>query len=157
MPRRIQHELRQLACNLEQRNVSGIICSLGETLLKLLPTFQAFYLCCAKPQSEMDAHRNDNDREEATKPKNTVSIRQAPEDLQRIDERGLALLDSVRDCGKKTNIKLSGGEVTKIGEFPWVVLLKYRTSGRPFLCGGSLISDRFVLTAAHCVVNSPEL
>lgn len=102
----------------------------------------------------MDAHRDDADRKEAPK---SVSIRQAPEDLQRIDQRGLALLDSVRDCGKKTNIKLSGGEVTKIGEFPWVVLLKYRTEGRPFLCGGSLISDRFVLTAAHCVVNSPEL
>lgn len=80
-----------------------------------------------------------------------MSTRQTNANLRRIDSRGLELLNSIKDCGKKANTKLSGGEITKIGEFPWIVLLKYETFGRPFLCGGSLISDRFVLTAAHCV------
>lgn len=110
-------------------------------------------MCCPK-STDIAAH---SERKETPKRKGSISVRQASQDFTRIDERGLALLNSVKDCGKKSNIKLSGGEAAKIGEFPWIVLLKYKTSGRPFLCGGSLISDRFVLTAAHCVVDTAEV
>ncbi|XP_068624278.1 phenoloxidase-activating enzyme-like [Battus philenor] len=37
----------------------------------------------------------------------------------------------------------------EIDQFPWLVLVEY-TNG-DIMCGGSLISLRFVLTAAHCV------
>ena len=46
-----------------------------------------------------------------------------------------------------------GGEETEVNEFPWAALLLLRSSetNRTSRCGGSLISDRHVLTAAHCL------
>jgi secreted trypsin-like serine protease len=41
-----------------------------------------------------------------------------------------------------------GGEQTAEGEAPWQVLFLYRGA---FRCGGALITERWVLTAAHCV------
>ncbi|KAF2364741.1 Serine proteases trypsin domain [Trinorchestia longiramus] len=50
--------------------------------------------------------------------------------------------------------RVVGGFGTGVNEYPWQVALVYR---KKFFCGGSLISDRFVLTAAHCVFGSFKL
>lgn len=47
-----------------------------------------------------------------------------------------------------------GGIEAELNEFPYIAALGYPTSGRdetPFRCGASLISYRFLLTAAHCL------
>ena len=47
--------------------------------------------------------------------------------------------------------RIVGGQETEVNEYPWQVGL-VSASGRVPWCGGSLISDRHVLTAAHCTV-----
>jgi len=54
-------------------------------------------------------------------------------------------------CGKANRIiKIVGGSPAEENEYPWQVgLISSQSSSTPF-CGGTLISDREVLTARHC-------
>merc|ERR1712038_450569 len=64
--------------------------------------------------------------------------------------------DYKRDCGVRPlrgSGRIVGGTKTKFGDWPWQVLVKESTWLGLFTkdkCGGVLISDRHVLTAAHC-------
>ncbi|KAL0881591.1 hypothetical protein ABMA27_001420 [Loxostege sticticalis] len=52
-------------------------------------------------------------------------------------------------CGERNEgPRIVGGEEAGINEFPWMARLTYF---KRFYCGGMLINDRYVLTAAHCV------
>lgn len=48
-------------------------------------------------------------------------------------------------------IRIIGGSPASAGQFPWQVAVFFTTSSGTYLCGGALISDLYVLTAAHCV------
>ncbi|XP_032527749.2 proclotting enzyme [Danaus plexippus] len=50
--------------------------------------------------------------------------------------------------------RIVGGHNAELNEWPWIVALF--NNGRQF-CGGSLIDDRHVLTAAHCVAHMTSL
>lgn len=53
--------------------------------------------------------------------------------------------------------RIVNGEESTRGQFPYQVLLHYDLPGDyPGTCGGSLISDRWILTAAHCVSGFPQ-
>ena len=52
-------------------------------------------------------------------------------------------------CGIRPASRIVGGVDAKYGAWPWQVQLR-NTSGFPY-CGGSLVSDQWVVTATHCV------
>lgn len=55
------------------------------------------------------------------------------------------------DCGRIQSRRLGkvvGGQEAREGEFPWMVSITRR--GGHF-CGGSILTDRHILTAGHCI------
>lgn len=61
------------------------------------------------------------------------------------------------DCGRsmfKTS-RIVGGQNADEGEFPWQVSLHVKNSGH--VCGASIISPKWLVTAAHCVQDDGRL
>ena len=48
--------------------------------------------------------------------------------------------------------RIVNGSTTEVNEYPWMAGIHVRVGNIEKLnCGGVLINDRYVLTAAHCV------
>ncbi|KAL3269385.1 hypothetical protein HHI36_008455 [Cryptolaemus montrouzieri] len=60
-------------------------------------------------------------------------------------------------CGeKRVNPKelIIGGNVVERGNYPWTIAIyKMKSDGYNLVCGGTLISQRVIVTAAHCVTD----
>lgn len=63
-------------------------------------------------------------------------------------------------CGSENRLfedtRIVGGRDASIEEYPWQVTLRRKTSPNvsfKHYCGGSILNERIILTAAHCVVN----
>ncbi|XP_063592720.1 phenoloxidase-activating factor 3-like [Penaeus indicus] len=58
------------------------------------------------------------------------------------------------NCGLAGDVRVVGGEDAPIDAYPWKAVLGYRIGDSPeihFECGGSVINERYIMTAAHCV------
>ncbi|XP_054157944.1 chymotrypsin-like protease CTRL-1 [Oppia nitens] len=58
------------------------------------------------------------------------------------------------ECGQFTHVftdRIVGGINANLGEFPWQVSMQRQPGSRKHFCGGSIISEHWILTAAHCV------
>ncbi|XP_060634583.2 plasma kallikrein [Anolis sagrei] len=55
--------------------------------------------------------------------------------------------------------RIVGGENASLAEWPWQVSLHVKLSTQSHICGGSIISDQWILTAAHCTedLQVPEI
>ena len=49
--------------------------------------------------------------------------------------------------GQEASARVYDGQEAPLGSFPWLASLQYRAK---HFCGGSLISEQWVLTVAHC-------
>ncbi|XP_058816659.1 CLIP domain-containing serine protease B4-like [Topomyia yanbarensis] len=68
------------------------------------------------------------------------------------------LLPVAPACGVQYSDRIVGGEQTGITDFPWTARIQHydhRHNDYAFHCGGSLINERYVLTAAHCISGIP--
>ncbi|CAG0892630.1 unnamed protein product [Cyprideis torosa] len=63
---------------------------------------------------------------------------------------------NTKECGiysdgdAERDSRIVGGVDARPGSFPYLVSIKYKPKNK-HICGGSLISENFVLTAAHCL------
>lgn len=54
-------------------------------------------------------------------------------------------------CGRVNRAtRIVGGIQTEVNEYPWQVAITSAIGSRPY-CGGSIISNQWIITAAHCV------
>ncbi|XP_071816178.1 uncharacterized protein [Apostichopus japonicus] len=63
---------------------------------------------------------------------------------------GHGVCQPTETCGVSSfpaSARIIGGNIAIAGRWPWQALLEYRS----WLCGGTLISDQWIVTAAHCV------
>ncbi|CAG9858892.1 unnamed protein product [Phyllotreta striolata] len=88
--------------------------------------------------------------------KGAVLIRESNVNLTA--HRSFHLLPS--ECGYEdiAGKRIINGTDAELTEFPWMALLSSRQFGsNDFVCGGTIINERYVLTAAHCVIDKDSL
>ena len=58
-------------------------------------------------------------------------------------------------CGRvnRDKTRIVGGQETEVGEYPWMVALITSVTSKQF-CGGVLVNNLWVLTAAHCLTEA---
>lgn len=67
------------------------------------------------------------------------------------------LLPDADVCGLDPSKRIVGGQLTILRQFPWLALLEYqKPDGKSFNCGGSLVNQNYVITAAHCIKRIPR-
>ncbi|XP_069907034.1 serine protease 44-like [Oryctolagus cuniculus] len=76
-------------------------------------------------------------------------VRSAPTGRQDLEQAGTSPAVELfpRACGNRT-VKIVGGAPAPERRWPWQVSLQVHDR---HICGGSLITSRFILTAAHCI------
>ncbi|MAX55043.1 MAG: peptidase [Alcanivoracaceae bacterium] len=67
---------------------------------------------------------------------------------------GVLLVPFPASSAQTASPRIVGGSDAPEGYWPWMAKIYIQDDGKTFLCGGSLISSRWVLTAAHCMERS---
>lgn len=70
------------------------------------------------------------------------------------EDEGTSDNNTLRTQSFKNNIRVVGGQEAEPGQFPWQVVLNGIVKA---FCGGSIINEKWVVTAAHCVLPGVKL
>ncbi|XP_068205083.1 venom protease-like [Palaemon carinicauda] len=72
---------------------------------------------------------------------------------------GEALLPETCGAGLDIALRIVGGTPAPVGRYPWLAALGFEDGKGviEFLCGGALITNQHIVTAAHCVRNRNDL
>ncbi|XP_044011190.1 venom protease-like isoform X2 [Aphidius gifuensis] len=124
-------------------------------------------VCCPIVSNDYDDGNNNNNNNNNNRPpiqeyeEPTPVVTKPP--LRQIPQSSYGPLFSPQ-CGIVNGTmypKVVNGVPAKLGDWPWVVALGYRSQKNPnrplWKCGGSLISSRHVLTAGHCIYQRRDL
>ena len=57
-------------------------------------------------------------------------------------------------CGVEKTRRVIGGVETVAGVYPWIAALRLSPNGQLAYCSGTLVSSKWAITAAHCIVGS---
>ncbi|XP_055943185.1 proclotting enzyme-like [Argiope bruennichi] len=127
-------------------------------------------VCCSMEQDNPDVlfpttppprrpppRRTTPPRRRTTTTTTTTTSRPPPTPFRRPDgDGGTKPRFLPNNCGTTlfTKTRVVGGQVAEKGGWPWmaVVFVEKRNGARSPDCGGALVTDRHVVTAAHCVV-----
>ncbi|PNF37817.1 hypothetical protein B7P43_G09240 [Cryptotermes secundus] len=70
---------------------------------------------------------------------------------QALDDTSSVMPTAVTRATRPREPRIVGGKPATMGQFPYQVLLYINTDDGLHLCGGTIIAEQYVLTAAHCV------
>ncbi|XP_075983210.1 serine protease ea-like isoform X2 [Anticarsia gemmatalis] len=152
MPSRMRQKLQSLTCGFDSHDPM-VCCSasgfnqpdLGPHLHGV-PSNQGGGDAINFVNSGEQSGHNIDDVESFTR--GTLENKNGPRDIE--SHPNLRLLP--QKCGTIERDRIWGGNRTELYEMPWMVLLSYSSPRGPKLsCGGTIINERYILTAAHCV------